>query len=267
MLDSPKGYSIPLKEVASLEVVKGAGVLRNENGLLTGYVFVDLKGSDVGSYVKQAKEKIKKSLSLPTGYHLTWSGQYQSILRVRNKLMILLPLTLLLIVFLMYMSTRSIGKTFMILMSLPFSAVGAFGLLYLLDYNMSIAVWVGIIALLGIDAETAIYMILYLDIAYKKRVREGKMKNFQDLCLAIHAGAVHRLRPKLMTLSTTLMALLPLLWANSAQIGADVMKRMAAPMVGGIGTSFLMELMVYPALFALYKERQWNKDPSRTVSN
>ena len=259
LLDSPKGYSIPLKEVASLEVVKGAGVLRNENGLLTGYVFVDLKGSDVGSYVKRAKAQIEESLSLPSGYSLTWSGQYQSILRVRNKIMLVLPLTLLLIVLLMYLNTQSMAKTFMILMALPFSAVGAFGLLYLLDYNMSTAVWVGLIALLGIDAETGTYMLLYLDMAYEKRVREGNMKSFKDLRLAIHEGALQRIRPKFMTLTTTLMALLPLLWASSAQIGADVMKRMAAPMVGGIGTSFLMELLVYPALFALYKERQWKK--------
>ena len=261
LLDSPKGYPIPLKEVGSIEVVKGPSVLRNENGLLTGYVFVDLKGSDVESYVKKAQEKIKTNLSLPSGYSLTWSGQYQNIQRVRDKLLLILPLTLMLIILLMYMNTRSAVKTLMILMILPFSAMGAFWFLYLLDYNMSVAVWVGLIALLGIDAETATYMLLYLDMAYKKRVREGAMRNFQDLRLAIHEGAVQRIRPKLMTLTTTLMALLPLLWFSSAHIGADVMKRMAAPMVGGIGASFVMEILVYPALYAVYINWNQKLDP------
>ena len=261
LLDSPKGYQIPLKEVGFVEIVSGPGVIRNENGLLTGYVFVDLKGSDIESYVKEAKEKIKKSLSLPAGYGLRWSGQYQSILRVRDKLMLIIPLTLLLIFILMYMSTRSVAKTLMIWMTLPFSAMGAFWTLYLLDYNMSTAVWVGLIALLGIDAETAIYMLLYLDMAYDRRVHQGKMRNFQDLRLAIHEGAVQRIRPKLMTLVTTVVALLPLLLASSANIGADVMKRMAAPMTGGICASFLMEMLIYPALYAFYKEKVSRQRP------
>lgn len=260
LLDSPKGYQIPLSEVATIEMLNGPGMIRNDNGLLTGYVYVDIHFSDVGSFVKRAKKAVSDSLNLPSGYSLTWSGQYESMERVKEKLKVVLPITLLIILILVYINTAgSIIKTSIILLAIPFSAIGAVWLLYILGYNMSVAVWVGLIALLGVDAETAIYMLLYLDLAYEKKKDSGELKSFSDLKDAIHIGAVKRIRPKMMTVLTTFMALLPILWASSADSGADVMKRMAAPMVGGILTSFLLELLVYPAIFALWKERAFLK--------
>ena len=259
LLDSPKGYQIPLSEVATIELTNGPGMIRNDNGLLTGYVYVDLTTSDVGGYVKKAKAAVAKSLDLPSGYSLSWSGQYKSIERVKDKLKVVLPITLIIILILIYLNTGSATKTSIVLLAIPFSAIGAIWLLYFLGYNMSIAVWVGLIALLGIDAEMAIYMLLYLDLAYERRLSEGKMNSFQDLKEAIHHGAVKRIRPKMMTVLTTFMALMPILLASSANSGADVMKRMAAPMIGGIFTSFILELLVYPAIYALWKERSMKK--------
>ncbi|MCB0410426.1 MAG: efflux RND transporter permease subunit, partial [Flavobacteriales bacterium] len=259
LIDSPKGYQIPLSEVATIELSNGPGMIRNENGLLTGYVFVDLDTSDVGTFVENAKIKINKNLVMPTGYSINWSGQYQSMMRVKDKLKMILPITLLVILFLIYLNTQSTVKTLIISLAIPFSAIGAVWLLYILEYNMSIAVWVGLIALLGIDAETAIFMLLYLDLAYEEKKTQGRINNFSDLKEAIHEGAVKRIRPKVMTVVTTLFALIPILWASTADSGADVMKRMAAPLVGGILTSFLLELLVYPALFAIWKERKLKK--------
>lgn len=264
LLDSPKGYQVPLGSVAEVVRAKGPGMIRNENGLLTGYVFVDLgEGQDVGSYVERAKAVVGAEVDLPTGYSLSWSGQFASMERVKEKLKIVLPLTLALVIVLIWMNTRSAVKTSIVLLAIPFSAVGAVWLLYFLDFNMSIAVWVGIIALLGVDAETAIYMLLYLDLSYEKRREAGMMNRFADLQEAIHEGAVKRIRPKMMTVMTTFIGLLPVLLASTSATGADVMKRMAAPMVGGIFTSFLLELFVYPAIYALWKERQFRgKSPS-----
>ena len=259
LLDSPKGYQIPLSEVATIEMLSGPGMIRNDNGLLTGYIYVDLHTSDVGRFVSRAKKIINEKLDLPSGYSLTWSGQYESMERVKEKLKVVLPITLIIILILIYLNTGSAIKTSIVLLAIPFSAIGAVWLLYLLDYNMSIAVWVGLIALLGVDAETAIYMLLYLDLAYEKKKKAGQMNTFVDLKDAIQIGAVKRIRPKMMTVLTTFMALLPILWASTANSGADVMKRMAAPMVGGIFTSFLLELLVYPAIFALWKERKIKK--------
>lgn len=260
LLDSPKGYQIPLGEVASIEKINGPGMIRNDNGLVTGYVYIDLEGSDLGSYVKSAKTAVAENIELPAGYSLSWSGQYESMARVKEKLKVVVPLTLFIVILLIFLNTQSMMKTGIVLLAIPFSAIGAVWLLYALDYNMSIAVWVGLIALLGVDAETAIYMLLYLDLAYEKHKKEGRMRNFADLRKAIHEGAVKRIRPKMMTVLTTFFALLPILWASSANSGADVMKRMAAPMVGGIFTSFILELLVYPAIFAIWKERELRKN-------
>ncbi|MCB0379193.1 MAG: efflux RND transporter permease subunit [Bdellovibrionales bacterium] len=265
LIASPKGYQIPLSEVASIQLLNGPGMIRNDNGLLTGYVYVDIESSDVGGYVKLAKEAVKENLDLPPGYSLNWSGQYQSMGRVVEKLKVVLPITFLIVLFLIYLNTKSGIKTSIVLLAIPFSAVGAIWLLYVLGYNMSIAVWVGLIALLGVDAETAIYMLLYLDLAYEKKKKEGSLKTFNDLKEAIHIGAVKRIRPKMMTVMTTFIALLPIMLASTASSGADVMKRMAAPMVGGIFTSFLLELLVYPAIFALWKERNLEKTETTSL--
>lgn len=259
LLQTPSGAQVPVGDVVRIQVRTGPGMIKNENGLLAGYVFVDLEDIDIGTYVEKAKEVVASNIDLPAGVSLEWSGQYESIVRVKEKLGVVIPITLLIIFILIMLNTRSLVKTGIVFLALPFSAVGAIWFLYVLDYNMSIAVWVGLIALLGIDAEMGIFMLLYLDLAYEKFKKDGRMASFRDLRDAIHEGAVARVRPKVMTVATTFMALLPIMWASSSMIGADVMKRMAAPMVGGIFTSFLMELIVYPALFAVWKMRELRK--------
>jgi Cu(I)/Ag(I) efflux system membrane protein CusA/SilA len=244
---------IPLAEIASLKLTTGPSMLRNENGMLNGYVYVDVAGRDVGSYVAEAKRAVRKDVALPAGYTLAWSGQYEAMERVRERLKFVLPLTLFLIFLLLYMNTRSTTKTMIVLLAVPFSAIGAIWLLYLLGYNMSIGVWVGLIALMGVDAETGVFMLLYLEIAYEERRLAGRMKSIGDLQEAIIHGAVKRIRPKVMTVATMFVGLAPFMWSTGA--GADVMKRIAAPMIGGIFTSFLLELVVYPAIYEVWKWR------------
>jgi len=244
---------IPLAEIATLKLASGPSMLRNENGMLNGYVYVDVTGRDVGSYVAEAKRVVAEQVALPPGYTLAWSGQYEAMERVRERLKVVLPLTLFLIFLLLYLNTKSTAKTVLILMAVPFSAVGAIWLLYLLGYNMSIGVWVGLIALMGVDAETGVFMLLYLDLAYNERRLAGRMHTLSDLQEAIVEGAVKRIRPKFMTVATMFVGLAPIMWSVGA--GADVMKRIAAPMIGGIFTSFLLELVVYPALYEVWKWR------------
>jgi len=242
---------IPLAEIASLKLTTGPSMLRNENGMLSGYVYVDVAGRDVGGYVAEAKRVVRASVPLAPGYTLAWSGQYEAMERVRERLKIVLPLTLFLIFLLLYLNTKSTAKTLLILLAVPFSAVGAIWLLYVLDYNMSIGVWVGLIALMGVDAETGVFMLLYLDLAFEERRLSGRMRNLADLRDAIVQGAVKRIRPKFMTVATMCVGLAPIMW--SAGAGADVMKRIAAPMIGGIFTSFVLELVVYPAIYEVWK--------------
>jgi Cu(I)/Ag(I) efflux system membrane protein CusA/SilA len=196
---------------------------------------------------------LAQKLSLPPGYTVAWSGQYEAFRRINQRLLTVVPLTLLFVAGLLYWSTRSAAKTGLILLAVPFSAIGAIWSLFLLDYAMSPAVWVGLIALLGVDAETGTFMVLYLDLAWQKRVAEGQMRTPEDLRQAVLAGAVRRIRPKFMTIATMFLGLLPILWSTGA--GAEVMKRIAAPMVGGLATSFLMELIVYPVLYERWKSR------------
>jgi Cu(I)/Ag(I) efflux system membrane protein CusA/SilA len=247
------GVQIPMGQVADIEMVQGPSMIRNENGLLSSFVYVDVTDRDIGSYVEAAKKIVNEKIKLPSGIDLVWSGQYENMVRVKEKLKVIVPITLFIIVFLLFLNTKSWIKTSIILLAVPFSAVGAIWFLYFLDYNMSIAVWVGLIALLGVDAETGIFMLLYLDLAYEKALKAGKIKNFKDLQAAIHEGAVKRVRPKIMTVATLVMALLPIMWASTSKAGADVMKRIAAPMFGGIISSFAMELLVYPAIFVIWK--------------
>jgi Cu(I)/Ag(I) efflux system membrane protein CusA/SilA len=242
---------IPLKQLGTVKIVSGPSMYRDENGLLSGYVYVDVVNRDVGTYVAQAKELVRKQLTLPPGYSIAWSGQYEALERVREKLKLVLPLTMALILLLLYVNTKSAVKTAIIVLAVPFSAVGAIWLLYALGYNMSIGVWVGLIALLGVDAETGVFMLLYLDIAYDKARMEGRMSSLKELQAAILEGAVKRIRPKFMTVAAMFLGLVPILWATGT--GADVMKRIAAPMIGGIFTSFLLELLVYPAVYEVWK--------------
>jgi Cu(I)/Ag(I) efflux system membrane protein CusA/SilA len=253
LVSTPSGAQIPMGQIADIAVKTGPGMIRDENGRLSGYVYVDVSGRDIGSYVTDAKRVVAEKVSVPAGYQLVWSGQYESMERVKERLKIVLPITLLIVFLLLYFNTGSVTKTAIILSAVPFSAIGAIWLLYLLNYNMSIAVWVGLIALLGVDAETAVFMLLYLDLAYNDAIRKCEMRTWDDLREAIVNGAVKRLRPKIMTVACMLFGLLPLMWSSGS--GADVMKRIAAPMVGGIITSFLMELVVYPPVYAIWK---WN---------
>ncbi len=245
------GAQVPMAQLADIKLRSGPGMIRDENGRLAGYVFVDIAGRDIGRYVNEAKEAVRRQVQLPEGTTLAWSGQYEYMLRVREKLWVILPITLFIIFLLIHFNTGSAAKTLIIFLAVPFSAVGAVWLLYFLDYNMSIAVWVGLIALLGVDAETGVFMLLYLDLAYYSMRDQGKMKTKEDLRHAIEEGAVKRLRPKFMTVAVTFMGLVPIMWSIGA--GSDVMKRIAAPMVGGILTSFLMELLVYPAIYEVWR--------------
>ena len=252
---------IPVSQLADIKLSSGPAMLRDENGMLNGYVYVDVAGRDVGSYVDEAKKLVREKVKLPAGYTLVWSGQYEAMQRVKEKLTVILPLTLFLIMMLLYMNTKSIAETMLIILAVPFSAVGAIWFLYFLGYNMSIGVWVGLIALLGVDAETAIFMLLYLNIAYEGAKKEGKMKSLADLQDAIHTGAVKRIRPKFMTVAVMFMGLVPIMW--SAGAGADVMRRIAAPMIGGIFTSFILELVVYPAIYEVWK---WHFEVKRQLA-
>jgi len=245
---------IPLAQLAAIRAASGPAMIRDEDGLLTGYVYVDLAGRDPASYIAEADRLLRDKVTLPPGYAVTWSGQYEAMQRVKQKMGIVVPLTLLLIVLLLYLNTRSVAKTFIVGLAVPFSAVGAIWFLYLLGYNMSVGVWVGLIALLGVDAETGIFMLLYLDLAYEHARNQGRLRSPADLQDAIVNGAVKRLRPKLMTVATMLLGLVPILWADGT--GADVMKRIAAPMIGGILTSFILELIVYPPIYQIWRGRE-----------
>jgi len=230
-------------------------MIRNEDGLLTGYVYVDIADRDPKSYINAADRLIREKIKVPAGYAISWSGQYEGMQRTKERLKVVVPITLFLIFFLLWLNTRSVTKTMIVLLAVPFSAIGAFWLLYLLGYNMSIGVWVGLIALLGVDAETGVFMLLYLDLAYDKAKSEGRLRSLSDLQEAIRYGAVKRIRPKFMTVATTFLGLVPIMW--SIGTGADMMKRIAAPMIGGIFTSFLLELLVYPPIYQIWK---WNFD-------
>jgi len=245
------GTQIPLAQVADIKIVSGPGMIRDDNGRLSGYVYVDIKDRDLGGYVQDAKRAVLEKVKLPPGYSLVWSGQYEYLQRVEQRLLVVVPITLFIIFLLIHFNTGAVSKTLIILLAVPFSAVGAFWFLYLLDYNLSIAVWVGVIALMGVDAETGVFMLLYLDLAFYARRKQGRMQSKDDLREAILEGAVKRLRPKFMTVAVMFLGLVPIMWSTGA--GSDVMKRIAAPMIGGIFTSFIMELVVYPAIYEVWR--------------
>jgi Cu(I)/Ag(I) efflux system membrane protein CusA/SilA len=253
---TPMGAQVPLAQLADIKLVQGAAMIRDENGFLAGYVYVDIAGRDVGGYVEEAKAAVEQKVPLKTGYVLQWSGQYENMLRVRERLKFVVPVTLALIFVLLYINTRSAFKASVVMLAVPFSAIGAIWLFYVLDYNVSIAAWVGMIALLGLDAETGVFMLLFLDLSHDDAKRKGLLRNVADLDESIVHGAVKRVRPKFMVVAAAFMGLLPIMWSTSA--GADVMKRIAAPMLGGLGTSFLLELLVYPAIYKLWKARELN---------
>jgi Cu(I)/Ag(I) efflux system membrane protein CusA/SilA len=249
---------IPVSELATIKEVSGPAMIRDEDGLLTGYVYLDIEDRDPQSYINEAGKLLRENVKLPAGYAITWSGNYEAMERLKGRLKVIIPVTLLLILFLLYLNTRSLTKTAIILLAVPFSAVGAVWFLYLLGYHMSTATWVGLIALLGVDAETGVFMLLYLDLAYDQAKKDGRLNNLNELRQAVINGAVKRVRPKFMTVATMFLGLVPVMWAVGT--GSDVMKRIAAPMIGGIFTSFLLELLVYPAIYEIWK---WNFDLKR----
>ena len=253
LVPTPSGQQIPMVQLADIVLRSGPAMIRNENGMVAGYVYVDMHGRDIGGYVEEAKKLVSRELTIPQGYALQWSGQYENMIRVKERLKVVLPLTIFIICLLLYMNTKSAVKTGIVLLAVPFSLVGAVWLLWALGYHISIAVWVGMIALMGLDAETGVFMLLFLDLSYQEAVRKGQMRTREDLEEAIVHGAVKRVRPKMMTVMAAFMGLLPIMW--SAGAGADMMKRIAAPMVGGLVTSFLLELLVYPAVYFVWKWR------------
>ena len=254
LVDTPAGVPVPLTEVASVRFVNGPPMIRSEDGQLTGFVFVDPGSQAISDYVASARAAVAAEVELPAGVRIQWTGQFRYLQRAEERLRVVLPLTLLLVFFLLYLNTRSVTETAIVLLAVPFSLIGAFWLLYWLGFHLSVAVWVGIIALAGLDAETGVIMLLYLRLAEDRAREQGRLNSMVDLTDAIVEGAAGRVRPKLMTVMTTMLGLAPLLWSTGA--GADVMQRIAAPMVGGLVSSFFLELTVYPAIFAIWKSRK-----------
>jgi Cu(I)/Ag(I) efflux system membrane protein CusA/SilA len=269
VIPTPTGAQIPLGELASIKVVDAPMEIKTEGAVPNDWVYVDIRDVDVGTYVQNAMHAVNAAIAagqiqLPPGYNLFWSGQYEYMLRAKQRLLMVVPLTLLIITLIIYLNTRSLLKTAIVLLAVPFSLVGAFWTLYLLHYNLSVAVWVGIIALAGLDAETGVIMLLYLDLALDEWKQKGLMRNLADLRDAIYHGAVKRLRPKVMTACVIIAGLAPILWSHGT--GADVMKRIAAPMVGGVITSTVSVLVVYPAIYYLWRSRAYNNSSTRRNS-
>lgn len=259
LVPTPSGGQIPLGQLADVRITTGPPMIKNEDGGLTGWVYVDIEGRDLGGWIKEAKDRVRNELQLPAGSSLTWTGQYEFMERVRQRLKVVLPLTLAVVFLLFYLNFRSVSKTLIVLLSIPFALTGSIWYLWILDYNLSIAVWVGMIALAGVAAETGVVMIVFLDEAYDRAVREGRMQSRKDLSDAITYGAVQRVRPKLMTVMTTLLGLFPLMWAHGA--GADTARRIAAPMIGGLVSSTILTLVIIPAVYAVWKWRTEVRTP------
>jgi Cu(I)/Ag(I) efflux system membrane protein CusA/SilA len=254
LVETPAGQQLPLGQFAELKYVLGADMIRSEDARPNAWIYVDVSTQDIGGYVARAQQAVREQINLPAGYTLGWSGQYEYMQRAEQRLLLIVPLTLLIIVVILYLNTRSLFKTALVILTVPFSIAGGIWLLYLLDYNMSIAVWVGLIALAGLDAETSVVILLYLDLSYEEFRQKGLLRDRHDLADAVYHGAVKRIRPKMMTIATTIVGLLPILWSQGT--GADVMKRIAAPMVGGLVTSGIMELAIYPVIYYLWKQHE-----------
>ena len=260
LVAAPNGALVPLRQVARITHATGPPMIRSEDGRLVGYVFVDPGERPIAAYVEEARQAVAEQVTLPAGVRIEWAGQFRHYESAKDRLKIVVPLTLFLIALLLYFNTRSVVEGGIVLLAVPFSLIGAIWLLWLLDYHLSVAVWVGLIALAGLDAETGVVMLLYLTLAWRRRREQGLLRSFDDLREAIVEGAAQRIRPKLMTALVLLIGLLPVMWSTGT--GADVMKRIAAPMVGGIVTSFLLELTVYPAIFAIWKRRGLRENPA-----
>jgi len=262
LVASADGRQVPLGQVATITPTKGPMVVRTENTRPNAWVFVDIRGIDIGTYIKNAQQAVAKNIHLPIGYTVVWSGEFENIDRMQKRMMVVIPLTLFIILFIIFLNTRSVVKTAIVFLAVPFSLVGAIWFVYILGYNMSVAVLVGMIALAGLDAETGVIMLLYLEQAYDAARKKGAMTTLVDLKHAIDHGAVKRVRPKVMTATVIIAGLLPIMWSNGT--GSDVMKRIAAPMIGGVVTSVIMELLAYPVIYYLWKKRTLSKQTAVT---
>jgi len=254
LVSTPGGNNIPLGQIAELDFKKGAAMIKSENARLTAWIFIDLKGTDVGGFVAEARQAVDKAVKLPQGYSLVWSGQYENMQKVAKRLNLIIPLTLFVIVLLLYLHFRDIVNCLIVILSLPFALIGGVWLFYLFGFNSSVAVYIGFIALAGLAAETGVVMLVYLEEAVKRFRAEGKLKSLDDLRAAVMEGAVERVRPKLMTVATTIIALLPILFGHGA--GSEVMQRIAAPMIGGLLSSTVLTLVIVPILFYLVHRRR-----------
>jgi Cu(I)/Ag(I) efflux system membrane protein CusA/SilA len=267
LVATPAGAQVALGELASIEVVQGSPLIKSENAYLNSIVYVDVRGRDIGSYVDDAQQLLEQRLTLPTGYRLEWSGQYESMERANRTLRLVVPVTLAIIFLLLFFEFGSVAEAFIIMLSLPFALVGGVWLMWLLDYNLSIATGIGFIALAGVAAETGVVMLIYLDQAYRERRERGLLRGRADVDAAVEHGAVERVRPKMMTVTAIIAGLVPILWSTGT--GADVMKRIAAPMVGGMVSSTLLTLIVIPAIYSLWKEwevrRTWRHSDAPAV--
>ncbi|HEX7052251.1 MAG TPA: efflux RND transporter permease subunit, partial [Longimicrobiales bacterium] len=265
LVATPTGAQVPLGQLAGIRFAEGPPMIKSENALLNSIVYVDVRGRDIGSYVEEARDRLRQNLDLPPGYRLEWSGQYEAMERANRTLRVVVPITVAIILLLLYMNFRSVTESLIVMASLPFALVGSVWLLWALDYNLSVAVWVGLIALAGVAAEIGVVMLVYLDQAYERHRAEGRVRNRHELLGAVREGAGERVRPVLMTATAVTAGLLPILWGGGT--GATVMKRIAAPMVGGMVSATLLTLLVVPALYALWREaqlqREWERSPER----
>jgi Cu(I)/Ag(I) efflux system membrane protein CusA/SilA len=261
LISAGAGHQAQLSDLATIQVRSGPAMIRDEDGFLTGYVYVDLADRDPGSYIAEASARLQNKVHVPAGYAMKWGGQYEANVRANGRLRMIVPATVGIVMLLIYLSTRSLMKTMIVLLAIPFSAIGAIWSLSILHYNLSVAVWVGLIALLSIDAETGVFMLLYLDLSYAEAKAANRLRTLGELREAILDGAARRLRPKFMTFATTCIGLFPIMWSIGA--GSDVMKRIAAPMIGGIFSSFVLELLVYPAVYELWKRNTVSEKPVR----
>jgi Cu(I)/Ag(I) efflux system membrane protein CusA/SilA len=258
LVATPTGAQVPIGQLADIRLTTGPPVIKSEDAQLVGYVFVDIVDRDIGSYVAEAQTVVDEGVVLPTGYYLQWSGQYEYMQRAKERLIYVVPLTLVIIFLLLYLNFGSVAESTIVMLSVPFALIGAVWLLWYLEYNLSVAVWVGIIALAGVAAETGVVMIVYLDEFYEEYLHSGRLTSMDALRDAVMHGAVQRVRPKMMTVTAIMGGLLPIMWGTGS--GADMMKRIAAPMVGGMVTSTVLTLLVIPALYVMWRGVQHRKD-------
>ena len=261
LVATPSGAQVTLGQLADIDVTRGSTLIKSENAYLNNIVYVDVRGRDIGSYVDDARALLEDRLELPPGYRLEWSGQFEAMERAGEKLRVVVPITLAIIFLLLYFNFRSVTESAIVMLSLPFALVGGVWLMWLLDYNQSVATAIGFIALAGVAAETGVVMLLYLDQAYDHRRERGPLRDRADVDTAVEHGAVERVRPKMMTVTAIIAGLLPILWSQGT--GADMMKRIAAPMVGGMVSSTILTLVVIPAIYSLWRERELARQARR----